>query len=93
MTLTNCLAWSVEQLAGDIFYLMPGEEAAKNIVEQLLKPLFEKSDHLRGYLSDRKDDTANTRIRLRNGKIIRPSWATSALSMATWPAQCIFGDA
>ena len=92
MTLTNCLAWSVEQLAGDIFYLMPGEEAAKNVVEQLLKPLFEKSDHLKGYLSSRKDDTANTRIRLRNGKIIRPSWATSALSMATWAAQCVFCD-
>jgi phage terminase large subunit GpA-like protein len=92
MTLTNCLAWSVEQLSGDIFYLMPGEEAAKNIVDQLLRPMFEKSAHLRGFLSDRKDDTANTRIRLRNGKIIRPSWATSALSMATFPAQAIFCD-
>ncbi|ADW16390.1 terminase GpA [Desulfobulbus propionicus DSM 2032] len=92
ITLTNCLAWSIEQLAGDIFYLMPSEETAKNIVDQKLRPMLEGSPHLRGYLSPRKDDTAITRIRLVNGKVIRPSWSGSPQAMATWSAQCCFGD-
>jgi terminase, large subunit len=92
ITLTNCLAWSCEHLSGDIFYLMPSEETAKNIVDQKLRPMFEGSPHLRGFLSPRKDDTALTRIRLANGKIIRPSWAGSPAAMATWSAQCCFGD-
>jgi terminase, large subunit len=92
ITLTNCLAWACEHLSGDIFYLMPSEETAKNIVDQKLRPMFEQSKHLRGFLSPRKDDTALTRIRLANGKIIRPSWAGSPAAMATWSAQCCFGD-
>ena len=92
ISLTNCLAWSIEQLAGDIFYLMPSEETAKNIVDQKLRPMLEQSPHLRRYLSARKDDTAITRIRLANGKVIRPSWAGSPQAMATWSAQCCFGD-
>ncbi|WP_306548083.1 terminase gpA endonuclease subunit, partial [Desulfobulbus sp.] len=92
ITLTNCLAWSIEQLSGDIFYLMPSEETAKNIVDQKLRPMLEQSPHLRGYLSPRKDDTAITRIRLANGKVVRPSWAGSPQAMATWSAQCCYGD-
>ena len=92
ITLTNCLAWSIEQLSGDIFYLMPSEETAKNIVDQKLRPMLEQSPHLRGYLSPRKDDTAITRIRLANGKTVRPSWASSALATATWSAQAYFCD-
>lgn len=92
ITLTNCLAWSVEHLSGDLFYLMPSEETAKNIVDGKLRPMFEQSAHLKGFLSDRKDDTAITRIRLKNGKTIRPSWAGSPAAMATWSAQCCFGD-
>lgn len=92
MTLNNCLAWSSDNLAGDIFYLMPSEETAKNIVDQKLRPMFEASPRLKGLLSARKDDTAITRIRLRTGKVIRPSWAGSPVAMATWSAQCCFGD-
>jgi terminase, large subunit len=92
ITMTNCLAWATEHLSGDMFYLMPSEETAKNIVDQKLRPMFEQSPHLKAYLSDRKDDTAITRIRLRNGKVIRPSWAGSPVAMATWAAQVCFGD-
>jgi len=92
MTLNNCLGWSADILNGDIFCLMPSEESAKNIIDQKMIPMFRNTPRLKRLLSSRKDDTALSRIKLNNGKVIRPAWSGSPQSMATWSAQACFGD-
>lgn len=91
-TMLNCLAWAIEHLHGNIYYLMPAEKEADKITGGKLRPMLEKSPRLAGYLSERKDDTTLARIYLKNGITIFPAHANSAGSLASWPARCAFGD-
>lgn len=91
-TMLNCLHWAVGVSPGDVFYLMPTEATARNMVESSLVPLLTRSRSLKKMVSDRADDTTLTRIRLENNVVIRPAWANSAASMAAFPAKYCFGD-
>ena len=77
-TMLNCLHWAVGVSPGDVFYLMPTEATARNMVESSLVPLLTRSRSLKKIVSDRADDTTLTRIRLENNVVIRPAWANLA---------------
>lgn len=91
-TMLNCLHWAVDVSPGDVFYLMPTESTAQKAVQDKLMPLLRRSRRLKRLLSDRADDMSLTRIRLKNGVTIRPAWANSAASLASFPAKYAFAD-
>ncbi len=91
-TMLNCMQWAIDCAPGNIFYLMPSEDASKKIVGKKIKPMLIKSPKLKGLISSRQDDTTMACISLRNGVEIFPAHANSATSMATWAAKYCFGD-
>ncbi len=91
-TMLNCLGWCIDCDPGNIFYLMPTEQAAGKIVGKKIRPALTASPRLRRYLSARADDTTLTMISLNHGVDIFPAHAGSATSMATWSAKHCFGD-
>jgi phage terminase large subunit GpA-like protein len=91
-TILNCIGWAVDCDPGNIFYLMPTEDAAQKITGGKLKPMMQKSARLARYLSRKVDDTSLARINLQHGVTIFPAHANSATSMATWSAKHCFGD-
>jgi phage terminase large subunit GpA-like protein len=91
-TMLNCIGWAVDCDPGNIFYLMPTEDAAQKITGGKLKPTLQKSPRLARYLSRKMDDTSLARINLQHGVTIFPAHANSATSMATWSAKHCFGD-
>ncbi len=91
-TMLNCLHWAIDIAPGDIFYLMPTQETSNKIVTSKIIPMLQESKRVRKYISRRADDTALSAIRLRHGVTIRPAWANSPSSMATFPAKYCFGD-
>ena len=91
-TMLNCIGWAIDCDPGNIFYLMPTEDAAAKITGGKLKPTLQKSPRLSRYLSRKMDDTSLARINLQHGVTIFPAHANSATSMATWSAKHCFGD-
>ncbi|QQG66351.1 terminase gpA endonuclease subunit [Desulfobulbus oligotrophicus] len=91
-TMLNCMQWAIDCAPGNVFYLMPSEDASKKIVGKKIKPMLVKSPKLKKLVSTRQDDTTMTCISLRNGVEIFPAHANSATSMATWSAKYCFGD-
>lgn len=91
-TMLSCLHWAVDVDPGDIFYLMPTEDASKKIVDTKLIPMIRKSARLKSYISKRQDDIGLKQIKLTNGVTIRPAWANSPSSQASFPAKHVFGD-
>jgi len=91
-TMLNCLGWCVDCDPGNIFYLMPTEETASKVVGGKIRPMLEKSQRLRRYMSERQDDATLSRVRLAHGVVIFPAHANSASAMATWAAKHCFGD-
>lgn len=91
-TMMNCLHWAADCDPGDIFYLMPTEDTSAKITAGKLKPMVEQSPRLSKYLSGRADDLTLSRIKLNHGVNIRPAYANSPASMATWAAKHCFGD-
>jgi phage terminase large subunit GpA-like protein len=91
-TMLNCMQWAIDCAPGNVFYLMPSEDAAKKITGKKIRPMLRRSPKLAGLLSERQDDTTLSCISLRNGVDIFPAHANSATSMATWAAKYSFGD-
>lgn len=91
-TMLNCMAWCIDCDPGNIFYLMPTEDAANKVVGKKIKPMLQQSPRLAGYLTDRKDDVTLSMISLNHGVTIFPAHANSATAMATWSAKHCFGD-
>lgn len=91
-TMLNCMQWAIDCAPGNVFYLMPSEDAAKKVVGKKIKPMLTKSPKLKSLVSPRQDDTTMSCISLLNGVEIFPAHANSATSMATWAAKYCFGD-
>ncbi len=91
-TMLNCLHWCADVSPGDIFYLMPTEDTMSRVLAGKIRPMVQQSPRLRKYLSGRESDMTLSRLSLTHGVTIRPSWANSPSSMATWPAKYCFGD-
>ena len=91
--LTGYAAWSIDSRPGNIYYLMPSEEKAKQIVSEKIRPLLEESPRLARYLGENKRiDITQTLIRLNNGVRIFPAHARSATSLASFSALIGIGD-
>ena len=91
-SMLNCLHWAADVDPGNIFYLMPTEATGQKVTQEKLIPMIRESKRLKRQVSSREDDTSMARIRLRHGVVIRPAWANSAASMATFAAKHCFGD-
>lgn len=91
-SMLNCMHWAVDVDPGNVFYLMPTESTAQKVVQDKLIPMVRASKRLRQYLSNRDDDVTISRIKFGHGVVIRPAWANSAASMATFAAKHCFGD-
>lgn len=91
-TMLNCMAWAIDCAPGNIFYLMPTEASAHNVVGKKIKPMLTQSPKLKALVSSRQDDTTLSSIRLLNGVMILPAHANSATALATWAAKYCFGD-
>lgn len=91
-TMLNCMHWAADCDPGDIFYLMPTEDTANKVTGGKIKPMIQRSPRLSRYLTGRQDDVSLSQIRLAHGVTIRPAWANSPASMATWAAKHCFGD-
>lgn len=91
-SMLNCLHWAADVDPGNIFYLMPTEATGQKVTSEKLIPMLRASKRLKRQIGAREDDTTLARIRLRHGVVIRPAWANSASSMATFTAKHCFGD-
>lgn len=91
-TMTNCMQWAVDCDPGDVFYLMPTEQTAVRVMAGKIIPMIRQSERLGRYLTGRDDDLGLQRISFKHGVTIRPAWANSAASMATFSAKHNFGD-
>lgn len=91
-TILNCLHWAIDVAPGSVFYLMPTESMAQKVMLDKLIPMFRASSRLRKLLSRRDDDVSLYRVAFQHGVVIRPAWANSAASMATFAARYAFGD-
>lgn len=88
----NCMHWAIDIDPGNVFYLMPSENAAIKIVRRKLIPMIRASKVLKKYVSDKQDDITQKEIQLTNGVTIMPAWANSPTSMATFAAKHLFVD-
>ena len=91
-TILNCLHWAIDVAPGSVYFLMPTESTAQKVMLDKLIPMFRASPRLRKLLSKRDDDVSLYRVAFQHGVIIRPAWANSAASMATFSARYAFGD-
>lgn len=91
-TMLNCLGWCIDCDPGNIFYLMPTEDASAKITAGKIQPMITDSSRLSRYLTGRQDDMSLSKIKLNHGMNIYPAHANSAASMATWVAKNCFGD-
>lgn len=83
----------IDMAPGNIYYLMPSEEKAKQIVSEKLRPMLEESPRLARHLGENKRiDITQSLIRLTNGVRIFPAHARSATSLATFSARVGLGD-
>jgi phage terminase large subunit GpA-like protein len=71
---------------------MPTEDTGAKVTSEKLIPLVKRSKRLRHQMGAKDNDTTLARIKLKHGVTIRPAWANSAASMATFPAKHCFGD-
>ena len=91
-TMLNCMHWVIDIDPGDIYYLMPTEATADKVVADKIIPMIRQSKRLKKQVSDRDADMTLSRIRLKNGVTIRPAYANSPSSTATFTAKYCFGD-
>ncbi len=80
-----CLAKSVDQDPGPALLGFPDENAAEEVVEERIRPIFEASPVLARQLTGRADDLSKKRIRLRSMPIY-VAWSGSA---QRWAAKAI----
>lgn len=91
--LLNLLAWQSERTAGsDAMVVMSGEKAVKRLGQDRLIPAWEQSPHLASQLSSNPDDVSIYRIKLKSGRIIYLSWASSPQMLASVPCLDVYFD-
>lgn len=78
--------WTIDQNPGPLQYILPDELQAKAVLRLRFKPLFERSERLRGYLTGRKDDVSFEGIYLKNMPI-HFDWAGSSSRLASKAVQ------
>jgi len=90
--LLGFIAWAIDQMPGGIYYLMPSEVKALQIVTEKIIPMIENSPRLASLLGNRRVDVKQTLIKLLNGVRIFPAHARSATSLASFSALIGVGD-
>lgn len=88
----NCFAWSVDQSPGPCMFVMPSKSSVDKSAADRIIPMIEQSGRLRKLKSDNPDDTAKTRIKLKNGTIVYTAWANSATALASFPIKYLYFD-
>ena len=74
-------AYVVDQDPAPTQYIIPNEDAAAELVDERLRPLFEQSPRLAGYLTGKVDDISKRGVRLKHMSIFL-AWAGSAAKLA-----------
>ena len=88
----NCFAWSIDQHPGPVMFIMPSKNAIDKSATDRIIPMIEQSARLKKLKSHNPDDTARSRIKLKNGTIIYTAWANSATALASFPIKYLFFD-
>jgi len=70
--------------SGNVFWLMPSEEKAKEEVGDRIIPVLKASPRSARLLSSYADDTTRKKIKFKNGTGLKPAWAGSPGSVAGW---------
>ena len=91
-TMLNCISWIKDRKRGNIFYLMPTEDASEKILGKKLIPMFRESPVLAQYLTGKHVDIGKKIINFNDGTALFPAHSNSAQSMATFSAPYCFGD-
>lgn len=91
-TMLNCISWIKDRKRGNIFYLMPTEDASEKIIGKKLIPMFKESPQLAQYLTGKYVDIGKKIINFNDGTALFPAHSNSAQSMATFSAPYCFGD-
>ncbi len=88
----NCLFWSIDRDPGPAMTVMSGQGPLHKFYADFLIPTLQRSERLKAMLSPNPDDTAKSRIKLRNGVTFYPAWATSAAALATFAIRYLIFD-
>jgi phage terminase large subunit GpA-like protein len=87
----NLIGWSVDQDPGPIMIVFPTEQAARDNIDERIKPMFEDSPKLREHLTGRSWDVKTDRIVL-DTCTINIGWAGSPQSTASRPERRVYLD-
>lgn len=88
----TCCAYTIEYSPADTLFVMPDKLEAEGMASDRIIPMIEQSPSLAKHLSPNPDDTAQKKIRLRNGMTIYMAWANSASQLASKAIKYIFAD-
>lgn len=77
---------------GNFFYMMSNEKKSQQIFELMIKPMFSICSPLRKLLTGRANDFRIDDVKLNNGIIGFACHASSAASLASFPAKYLFAD-
>lgn len=83
-TIDTDIASGIDQDPGDVLYVYPDEDTAKDNMKDRLNKIIEASPRLRGYTTGNPDDMGQKRINLQH-MTIYAGWASSASKLANRP--------
>ncbi len=89
--LRNLIGFWVDHDPGPAMIIMPSEQAAKQTVDERLRPLLTETKVLARHVSDRREDNRLDVIRLDTMSIFM-AWAGSPQALATRPVRRVLGD-
>ncbi len=88
----NLLCWQSERTTADALVVMSGEKTVKRLGQDRLVITWEQSPHLAAQLSNNPDDISVYRIKLKSGRVIYLSWASSPQMLASVPCLDVYFD-
>jgi phage terminase large subunit GpA-like protein len=88
----NALGFITDYDPGPALCVMPSKDTVQRASLDRIQPMFEDCEPLRRLKSRNPDDTATTRIKLRNGTFIYFGWAGSDAILASNPIRLLIID-
>lgn len=86
-----CVAYAMDEDPDDALYVMPGEELAREISVDRIKPMFHASPSIRKQFTDVSEDQQAIRYRFLRGTLFF-AWAKSPATLASRPVRYVFLD-
>ena len=87
----NCIGYTIDRIPGNVLFVFPVENDAKDYSKDRLSPMINDSRRIRSYLTGYDDDEASLRIKLRHLKMYL-AWANSASRLAMRPLPYVVAD-